>query len=334
MVKLSDLLRKSLEDKPSDKPGLISEAIQAKTDKESLPEVKNIYDDVILQTMRIIDDLRNGKQVKGEKIVNVAKIIAESLRINNDALLFFASTFSPHEVKEDYFILHSVNTAILSGVLGLGLNLNENELVDLCTSALLHDIGFLKIPQEVINKPKELTEKEYEQIKRHPSLGMELLKNIKNLPESVPEVIYQHHEREDGSGYPKGIRGNEISRYAKIVAIVEVYETLIHSRRYRKKENIPYNAVKKLIQEERNSLDSRLIKAFLNCITPYPPGSIVLLNNSEIGRVVAVNKTIPLRPVVQIFYDTKGKPPEETKMIDLSESPVLYIEKALEESEL
>ncbi len=333
MVKLSDLLRKSLEDKPSDKLGIISEAVKVKTDKESLPDVKNKYEEIILQIKRIMDNIRDEKQVEGEEVVNIAIIITESLRINNDALLFFASTTN-HNEAEDYFISHSVNTAILSGVLGLGLNLDENELVELCTSALLHDIGFFKIPPKIINKPNELNEMEYERIKKHPSFGVELLKNIKNLPESVPEVIYQHHEREDGSGYPKGIKGNEISRYAKIVAIVEVYEVLIHPRSYRKKENIPYTAVKKLIQEERNSLDSRLIKAFLNCITPYPPGSIVLLNNSEIGRVVAVNKSIPLRPVVQIFYDTKGKPPEETKIIDLSESPVLYIEKALEESEL
>lgn len=334
MVKLSDLLRKSLEDKSSDKPGIISEVIKAKVGKESLPEVKNKYEETILQIKLIMNDIRAGKQVEGENVVNIAKIITESLRINNDALLFFASTYNPYEAKEEYFILHSVNTAILSGVLGLGLHLDENELVDLCASALLHDIGLLKIPPEIMKKPKELTEKEFEWIKKHPSFGMELLNNINNLPESVPEVIYQHHEREDGSGYPKGIKGDEISRYAKIVAIVEIYEALIHPRCYRKKENIPYRAVKKLIQEERNSLDSRLIKVFLNCITPYPPGSIVLLNNSEIGRVVSVNKTIPLRPVVQIYYDIKGKPPEETKMIDLSKSPVLYIEKALEESEL
>lgn len=334
MVKLSELLRKSLDDKPSDKPGLISEAVKARADKESLPEVKNIYDDVILQTIQMMDDIRKGKQIEGEEAVKIAKIITESLQINKDALLFFASTTANYKAQEDYFISHSVNTTILSGVLGLGLHLDENELVDLCVSALLHDIGLLKISPEIINKPNELTEKELEQIKKHPSFGMELLKNINNLSESIPKVIYQHHERVDGSGYPKGIKGDEISRYAKIVAIVEVYEALIHPRRYRKKENIPYRAVKKLIQEERNSLDSRLIKVFLNCITPYPPGSIVLLNNSEIGRVVAVNRTIPLRPVVQIYYDSKGKPPEETKMIDLSKSPVLYIEKALEESEL
>ena len=334
MVKLSDLLRNSLEDKPSDKLGIISEAVKVKTDKESLPDMKKKYEEIILQIKRIMDNIRDEKQVEGGKVVNIAKIITESLRINNDALLFFSCTTTNYRAQEDYFILHSVNTAILSGILGLGLNLDENELTDLCTSALLHDIGLIKVPKEIMNKPDKLTDKEYEQIKSHPSLGMELLKNIKDLPKSVPDVIYQHHEREDGSGYPKGIKGNEISRYAKIVAIVEVYEVLIHPRSYRKKGNIPYIGVKKLIQEERNSLDSRLIKVFLNCITPYPPGSIVLLNNSEIGRVVAVNKTIPLRPVVQIFYDNKGKPPEETKMIDLSESPVLYIEKALEESEL
>ena len=334
MVKLSDLIRKSLEEKSSDKPGLISEAVRVKADRGTLPDVKKNYEDAILQINQIMDGIRHEKQVEGGEVVNIAQIITESLRINNNALLYFASDFTSYEAKEDYFVSHSVNTAILSGVLGLGLNMDETDLVNLCTSALLHDIGLLRITPEIMNKPKELTEKEYKQIKRHPSFGMELLKNINNLPKSVPDVVYQHHEREDGSGYPEGIKGNEISQYAKIVAIVEVYEAIIHPRIYRTKESIPYKGVKKLIQEERNSLDSRFIKVFLNCITPYPPGSIVLLNNSEIGRVVAVNKTIPLRPVVQIFYDIKGKPPEETKIIDLSKSPVLYIEKALDESEL
>ena len=138
----------------------------------------------------------------------------------------------------------------------------------------------------------------------------------------------------DGSGYPDGKRGDEISDYAKIVAIAEVYEAITHSRPYRREKIIPYQAVKTIVQKEKNSFAPEIIKVFLNSISPYPPGSFVLLNSGAIGRIISVNKSLPLRPVVEIFFDADGKPPEQPIRIDLAKAPVVNIDKALDEDDL
>ena len=166
------------------------------------------------------------------------------------------------------------------------------------------------------------------------AFGLELLRNIKDLPKSAPEVVYQHHERINGTGYPEGKKGEEISEYAKIVALTEAYEAITHPRPYRRKKIIPYEGVKMIIQEERDSFDPKLIKVFINIVTPYPLGSFVLLNNNEIGRVVGINEDFPLRPVVEIFFNAEGKPPEKPTRIDLTQSPILNIEKAVDENNL
>jgi HD-GYP domain-containing protein (c-di-GMP phosphodiesterase class II) len=118
------------------------------------------------------------------------------------------------------------------------------------------------------------------------------------------------------------------------VAILEVYEALTHPRPYRRNKFIPYDAVKMIIQEGKNSFDPELVKTFLNYVTPYPIGSFILLNNGEIGRVVGVNEGLALRPIVEVYFDKEGKPPEKPTRIDLIKSSILYIEKAIDENDL
>ncbi len=138
----------------------------------------------------------------------------------------------------------------------------------------------------------------------------------------------------DGTGYPEGKKGEEISEGARIVAILEVYDALTHPRPYRQSKFIPYEAVKMIIQEGKESFDPNLVKVFLNLVTPYPLGSFVLLNNGEIGRIVGINDGFPLRPVVEIYFDREGKPPEKPTRIDLTKSFIIYIEKAVDENDL
>lgn len=334
MVKLSDIIRKSSEDKLADKPGAMSEALKAKVEQASLPEVKKIYEDAILRLRLIMDDLREGKAVEGSEVISIAEVLLEKLRTSNNMIVSLMNIFAFYGEKEKFLHSHSVNSAILATNIGLNLGYDENELIDLCASTLLHDIGLLEIPPEILNKSEKLTEEEYALFRMHPVYGLEFLKNIKKFPKSSPEVVYQHHERVDGSGYPEGKKGDDISDYAKLVAIVEVYEDVTHPRPYRRKKNIPYEGVKLIIEKERDTFDPKFVKVFFNIVTPYPLGSFVLLNSNEIGRVIAINKNLPLRPVVQIFYDAGGKPPKNPKIIDLAKAPVLYVERAVDESEL
>lgn len=334
MVKLSDIIRKAGKIKPGDKSPVLSEAAKARERRGDLIESKKIYEDAFLSLKPLMSDIKQGKRVQGRKILDIAESLVEQLRIENENLLLLLNIFSFLGEQDDFLYSHSVNMGILASGLGLTLGYNESDLINLCASTLLHDIGLLKLPTEIIIKPAELTKEEFELVKKHPVEGLALLANIKDPPKFAPEVVYQHHERIDGTGYPEGKRGEDLSEPSQIVAIIEVYETITHPRPYRKKKIIPYEGVKMVIQESRSSFDPKLAKKFLNFMTPYPLGSFVLLNNNEIGRVIHINENQPLRPVVEIFFAPNGKPPENPKRIDLAKSPVLYIEKPIDDSQL
>jgi len=334
MVRLSEILRKTEEKKSLDKENIVTEAVKLKKELESLPGAKKVYEDAIIRTKTILDDIKAGEIIDGKEIFSVARKIVVGLQTNYKMLLSLLNIFTPFEEKEDFHHRHSVNTAILTASLGLALEYEKKTLIDLCACALVHDIGMLKVPEEIVNKPSKLSRGEQNTIEKHPSFGLELLENIKGMPDEAANVIYQHHERVDGKGYPEGKKREEISEFAKIVSITEAYEALTHPRPYRREKIIPYLGVKMIVQQAGTFFEPRLVKSLVNFITFYPLGSFVLLNSKEIGRVIQINEGIPMRPVVEIFYDSEGKPPDKPKKIDLSKSPIIYIEKALAESVL
>ncbi len=334
MVKLSDLLRKAqeAENKAKDKPGLISEAVKTKEAPVDMHEMKRIYEDAIVDLRKFMDDVVEGKKVTGRRVFSIAEKIIHYLQADKDTLVSFINIFGFLGETDDYLYSHSLNVAILAGGIGKALEYSEPQLLNLCVSSLLHDLGLLKVPEKIVKKPGKLSKDEFAQVKKHCSYGLDLLANISDIPESIQEVAYQHHERLDGSGYPEGKKGPEISESAKIIAMIEVYEAMTHPRPYRGEKIIPYDGVRQIVQEAKRSFEPRFVKKFLRFITPYPLGSFVLLNNSEIGRIVQTHEDRPLRPVVEIFFDSEGKPPEEPKRIDLAKSPVLHIEKAIDDS--
>jgi HD-GYP domain-containing protein (c-di-GMP phosphodiesterase class II) len=334
MVKLSEIIRKSAGTKYKEEPTLISDAFEIKKHKESLAELKKTYEDMVLHLMLIMDEIRAGKTLAERKISSLAEIITDILRADNNMLLSLVHIFSYLGKQEDFLYAHSVNASILATNLGLAYGYGRSELINLCISSLVHDIGYLKLSKKIINKPAKLTREEYDLVKKHTIDGVGLLSKIEGMPECAAEVVHQHHEKVDGSGYPEGKRGDEISSYAKIVAIAEVYEAITHPRPYRREKIIPYQAVKTIVQEEKNSFEPELVKVFLNSISPYPPGSFVLLNNGIIGRVISIKKAHPLRPVVETFFDEDGKPPEKPKRIDLAQASMIHIDKALDENDL
>jgi HD-GYP domain-containing protein (c-di-GMP phosphodiesterase class II) len=334
MVKLSDVLRKAQEagTQAKDKPGLMSEAAKAKESSIDIHEMKIIYENAIVDLRKFMDDVLKGNKISGERVFNIAEKLVYHLRVDKDTIVSFINIFGFLGETDDYLYSHSLNVAILAGGIGMTLEYNEQQLLNLCVSSLLHDLGLLKIPEKIIKKPGKLTKDEFALIQKHCSYGLDLLDNISDIPESIKEVVYQHHERIDGSGYPEGKKGSEISESAKIIAMIEVYEAMTHPRPYRGEKIIPYDGVREVVQEAKKSFEPRLVKKFLRFITPYPLGSYVLLNSNEIGRIVQTYEDRPLRPVVEIFFDSKGKPPEEPKRIDLAKSSVLHIEKAIDDS--
>lgn len=204
---------------------------------------------------------------------------------------------------------HCVNVSLLSAMIGKKLEFNEEEIKILSLGGLLHDIGKLKMPEQIIQKPTQLSAEEYTIVKRHPIEGYKLLRS-KGLPEDVLMCVLQHHERCDGSGYPYGAKRDQINKYARIVAIANVFESLTSNRVYR--EAITPFAAMRVFEEERyEKYELKYLLTFLEYIVQVYVGMDVVLSNGEKGKIVLANAQNLSRPLIQ----TKNR------FIDLSKEP-------------
>jgi HD-GYP domain-containing protein (c-di-GMP phosphodiesterase class II) len=223
-----------------------------------------------------------------------------------------------HEVQRhsDYTFQHSVNVAVVSGVLAKWLDVKNDEQRNLVMAGLLHDIGKLFIPLPILDKPSKLSFFEYEAIKKHPQEGHRLLEYSKQLPRDVKLGILQHHERQDGSGYPYGFKGDEIHPYARVVAVADMYDAMTSDRTYRSRMT-PLAAVETIADEMHNKLDTRVCLAFLNNMRDYLTGNTVLLSNGQRAKIVVVNDQSWTKPIVQT---------EEGVLLDLQREKLVVVD--------
>jgi len=220
---------------------------------------------------------------------------------------------------------HMLNTAIFAVKIGQGVGVSGNELAELALAASLHDIGMAIVPPRILNKPGSLTEEEWTLVRLHPEKGFRLLQGLGPEYERLANVILQHQEREDGSGYPRGLKGDEIHEFAKIIGLADTYEALTHPRPYRPQPHSPLEVVKEIIGSERQRFPGHILKGFIRSLSTYPVGSWVRLNTGEMARIAATNPTFPLRPVVEILMNAKGEQIQPSRRIDLAANTLLYI---------
>lgn len=225
---------------------------------------------------------------------------------------------------DNYLYINSVNTAIMCAEVGLGLGYDKFKLMELSLAGFLHDIGMIRI-KEITNQARKLTEEEYRQVKKHSEFALEILTNIKNISELVIRAIGEEHERLNGSGYPKGLKGDQISEFARIIAVVDVYEALTHNRSYHKKVS-PHDAVKDLIVNNP-FLDTDIVRILVNRVGVYPISSLVELNSNEIGKITMNNPGFPLRPVLRVIFDPKKNRLKNPHYVDLARQFNLFIKK-------
>ncbi|HCK99163.1 MAG TPA: hypothetical protein DHW42_03545 [Candidatus Marinimicrobia bacterium] len=227
-----------------------------------------------------------------------------------------------------WVISHSINVGVFSVKIGLGLRYEKNKLQQLALAAFLHDVGMIKVPNKILFKHGKLEPSEFEVIRQHPIQGYEIIKHLKNDYSYVIDTTYQEHEREDGSGYPQGLKGDEIAEFAKVVGIADVFEALVHGRAYRE-GYITYHAIQKIIENKSKQFNPKIIRGLVNSISMFPIGSYVELNSGEIARVISINKPRPVRPIVEIIEDANKKKLETPLRINLEEEPLLYISKPI-----
>jgi len=223
-----------------------------------------------------------------------------------------------YEKREEYYLpYHMVNLLILASFLGLKIGFNQTRMKHLGLAAIFCDVGFEAL-REIIDRPQKLTKAEFNVIKTHISISLDIVEKIKGIHTAVKDTIKMHHERIDGSGYPSGLRANEINTYAKIIGLVDTYEAITHRRSYRDAKNA-HKTIKLLLSSLKGAFDHEAMKILVNSMSIYPIGTIVELETGDIARVTGVKAGSPMRPVVTVIQDIDGKINKERKTIDLSE---------------
>lgn len=217
---------------------------------------------------------------------------------------------------DDYVFGHSVGVCALSVLLGAQLGLGRDELLPLATGALLHDLGKVRIPNPLWHKAAHLSPEELDVVRQHPTFGYELLSAQPGIDARAAHVAWEHHERWDGTGYPRGLRAGQIQRYARIVTVADVFDAMTTHRPYRRA--LPARDVIQFIAEQAGRMfDPRVVRAFLARAAPYPVGTRVLLNTGETATVIRLNPSLPARPVVRLSNGAGGGGPSASE-VDLS----------------
>ncbi len=233
--------------------------------------------------------------------------------------------------KEEATYSHPMNVAILSMIVGKEIGLTEEEMTTLGLGALFHDIGKDRIPKKILKKRGELTRPEQEIMEQHPAFGAGVLANIDLFPKGVVTIVAQHHERMDGSGYPEGLREDEIYRLARIVGIADAYDN--HCNHADPMNSMtPYLALSYMFGHQKHVFDVEHLALFIRCLGVYPPGTVVELSNGDIGMVMAVNPKNQLNPSVML-YDP-DVPKKEALIVDLADEPDLKVEKSIRLAQL
>ncbi|MDR0316336.1 MAG: HD-GYP domain-containing protein [Treponema sp.] len=256
-------------------------------------------------------------------IENICTVILQGVREQREKYIGF---ILGGEVDGYKTAKSSVNTAILSAAIALGLDLPYHKIVQIITGALLHDVGMLRLPVEIINKRGSLTDTERQRMENHPLLAYNIVTKELLLADEVGIVVLQHHERWDAKGYPRRIGGEAIEIGARIVSVADAFEAMVSQKPYRN-SMIGHEAMKNLLADNSRRFDPNVLKAFVKITGLHPIGSIVQLNNGVLARVVEIRGEAPLRPTIQVLAD-------EGKTIDLLTEKSLFIAKAMNAKEL
>ncbi|MCA1031612.1 HD-GYP domain-containing protein [Bacillus timonensis] len=283
-------------------------AISEKLRKEAIHTIESILSD-IQKEMDLSKSFILEKTTKG--LLKLIRSILNETRNNRDLITLLSDVYS----YDNYIFTHSLNVTLYTVAIGLELKLTDKQLETLALGAILHDVGKMAVPLDVLLKPGKLTNDEFDSIKQHTEVGFEILRNVSSIPLVAAHCAYQHHERLDGSGYPRGIKGNDIHYFAKIIAVSDVFDAVTSNRVYRK-ALLPHEGLEILYYGVGKLFDSSIVEAFRRSVVIYPVGLTVYLSDGRKGIVSQQNKGLSERPIVRILEE-QGKKIESTYEVDL-----------------
>ena len=261
------------------------------------PEFQRFKTDYTKKVSFMKENINNF--IANDEDLNVDQLLDETLTLfgeNSTTISMFDMLHNMRQIDDSTYA-HSVNVALICRLIGKWKNFSEKDMDTLTLCGLLHDIGKSKIPNEIIGKPGKLTDSEYEEIKKHPVIGYNMVKNL-NIDQRVKNAVLLHHERFDGKGYPLGLTGSEIDDFTSIVSIADVYDAMTANRCYRD-GLCPFEVIAIFEKEGLTQFNPKYILTFLDHIANTYINNEVLLSDGSSGKIVLINKKLT-RPTIQL----------------------------------
>ncbi|MBP2664431.1 MAG: putative metal dependent phosphohydrolase domain protein [Firmicutes bacterium] len=286
--------------------------------------------EIIKMVSQAFGDIRENRTFNLTGICEAMKKIIEDAIGNRHVLIQMTDI----RASADYTFGHSINVCLLSIMIGIKMNLNHQQLLELAMGAILHDLGMLLVPTEIVQKTDAISPTDWQRIQTHTKKGFEIIRRVGPIPLVSAHVAFQHHESFDGTGYCRGLVGENIHIYARIVAVADLYDAITSDRPYRK-AFLPHEAYDIMLASRGAKLDPKIVDIFLENVVIYPVGTTVLLDTGEIGVVVEIHPQLQVRPVVRIIIDQFGNPwqgPE--KKVDFTKDLIRFIVKVLKPEEI
>lgn len=270
--------------------------------------------------------LRVSSKVNLEQVNDIINNILDELLSNKNLLV----TLIEIRAMNDHTFSHSVNVAILSILTGISRGYEHDALKKLALGALFHDLGKTLLPENLLNKAEPLTPEEQDLMNNHVQVGFDILRKIPDFNLLAAHIALQHHEKFDGTGFPRGLKGEEISEFARIVTVADLYDRMTANRGgYSRCQ--PFQAVELLVANSGIFFDPAIVQAFIKSIAIFPIGTQVVLNTGEEGVIIEANKEYPTRPKVRALVSSEGQKINPPYDIDLVDNPNCCVVRIVEE---
>jgi HD-GYP domain-containing protein (c-di-GMP phosphodiesterase class II) len=291
--------------------------------RKEAPQAIRAYDAAVATMNEVLDQLRNGAGVPVEQVQAAIKPLVDSILRNQDAMAWLVHL----RKREEYTYHHSIASSVWAVVLGRHLGFDRHGLDTLALGGMLLDIGKARLPESLLTKTGPLTGEELAQARKHVDHGIDMVKLTPAINADVLAMIAGHHERHDGSGYPKGLKGADIPVFARIAGLVDCYDAMTSHRGWGQAKS-PYDAIRELNTLADVHFQQEIVEHFVQALGMFPTGSLVELNTGEVGVVLEQNHIRRLRPKVMLLLDAHKAPMREYRTLDLRKLPSAHSEEA------
>ena len=285
--------------------------------REEMARAKGVRKEAEKVIGTVMHDVLEGKRINIAQVDAVVERMIDSVFDNQSAMM----CLSRLKTRDEYTFQHSVNVCIFMIAFCRAIGFDRAATTEVGTGALLHDVGKMKVPRDILNKPSRLTEEEFALMQSHVTHSYQVLKEERGIPASAITVAFEHHERHDGTGYPLGLKGDKITRVGQMAAIVDVYDAITSDRCYHTGVD-PAEALRKLYEWSEFHFCRELVQHFIKCVGIYPLGTMVRLESGYLAVVVRPADGSMVKPMVRLVYDTRKNSKMAPRDLFLSDAGV------------